>query len=136
MTGHDIDPHIITAAKLTANIMKKSVVFDHQDLDLVEKLDAFDTIMLFSVFHHTRKQEDNGKKIAASCNRIILETRLNENGSQPDGPGSSWVNVARWRFSSIGHLTNEVEKVFPGFVFNKNLGLGSKGRYILEFVKE
>tara|TARA_R110002126_G_scaffold4557_1_gene24094 strand:+ start:2382 stop:3638 length:1257 start_codon:yes stop_codon:yes gene_type:complete len=136
VTGHDIDPHIITAAKLTANIMKKSVVFDHQDLDLVEKLDAFDTIMLFSVFHHTRKQEDNGKKIAASCNRIILETRLNENGSQPDGPGSSWVNVARWRFSSIGHLTNEVEKVFPGFVFNKNLGLGSKGRYILEFVKE
>ena len=39
---------------MVSNILGKDVEFYHQDLDLVEELDKFDTIMLFSVFHHTR----------------------------------------------------------------------------------
>jgi len=136
VTGFDIDPHIITAAKITSNIFNQKVHFECLDLDKVDRLNKFDTIMLFSVFHHTINQYENGKKISDACNRIILETRLNENGSQPIGLNSSWVNVSKWNFNSLEELTKFCENIFPGFVFSKNLGLGSKNRYILEFIKE
>lgn len=136
VTGIDIDPHIITAAKITSNIFNQKVNFKCLDLDKVDKLEEFDTVMLFSVFHHTINQIENGKKIANACNRIILEARLNENGSQPIGLNSTWVNVARWNFETIEELVRFCEFIFPGFTLHKNLGLGSKNRYILEFIKK
>jgi SAM-dependent methyltransferase len=136
VTGYDIDPFIISAANITTNIIKKDINFIHKDLDKVDTLPDFDTIMLFSVFHHTTEQIENGKKIANACNRIIIETRLHENGSQPIGLNGEWMNVSAWRFVSLEQLTSTLEKVFPGFKFSKNLGVGSKGRYILEFTNE
>lgn len=135
--GIDIDPYIITAAKITNNIMEKNVIFDHENIDNVQELDKYDTIMLFSVLHHTINQRENFAKINKSCNRIILETRLVENGSQPLGENGSWVPVARWNFSSTDHLTSTFEKdVFPDFRFNRKIGDCDKGRMILEFVRK
>ena len=71
-TGVDNDPHIVVAAKIVANILGKDINYAHMDLDDAQEIGSFDTIMLFSVFHHTRNPVENAKKIINSCKRIIL----------------------------------------------------------------
>ena len=133
-TGVDNDTRIVIASKIVANILGKEIEYYHMDLDHAEELEKFDTIMLFSVFHHTRNIHENAKKIANSCNRIILETRLFENGKQPYG--DTWVDTTRWSFRDVSELVEFCQGIFTGFRLKTNLGLGSKNRYIFEFVKE
>jgi len=135
VTGIDNDPHIITASKIISNILEKDIQYAHIDLDEVEQIDVFDTVMLFSVFHHTKDPAKNAKKIVNSCSRIILETRLVENGAQPIGPDGTWVNVSHWEFNNLEQLIDFCERTFEGFKLRTNLGLGDKNRYMLEFVK-
>lgn len=134
VTGVDNDPHIVVAAKVLANILGRDIEYNSVDLDFVEDIGTYDTVMLFSVFHHTRNPQENARKIIRSCKRIIIETRLVENGKQPvDG---RWVDTTRWSFQSLEDLSSYLEKTFVGFKFVRNLGFADKGRYILELVKE
>jgi 2-polyprenyl-3-methyl-5-hydroxy-6-metoxy-1,4-benzoquinol methylase len=134
VTGVDNDPHIVVAAKILSNILGRSINYGCMDLDYVDDVGDFDTIMLFSVFHHTRNPEKNAKKITKACKRIIIETRLVENGKQPiDG---SWVDTTRWSFQELNELTSYLERIFSGFKYTRNLGFADKGRYILELVKQ
>ncbi len=134
VSGVDNDAHIIVAAKIISNILGKKVNYFRLDLDEEEKLLNYDTIMLFSVFHHTKKIFENGIKISNSCSRIILETRLLETGKQPIN--NVWTMVNSWNFKSYQELIDFCEKVFPKFKFKKSYGLVDKNRCILEFIKD
>lgn len=134
VTGVDNDPHIVVGAKMVSNIIGKDIEYSCMDLDYVEKLDKYDTIMLFSVFHHTRQPEVNAKKIVESCNRIIIETRLVENGKQP--VNGHWIDTTRWSFGSLEELVGYLQSTFSGFKYTRNLGFADKGRYVLELVKQ
>ena len=132
-TGVDNDTRVVIAAKIIANILGKKINYDHMDLDEADNIGDYDTIMLFSVLHHTRNVQINAKKIADSCTRIILEARPLENGAQPYG--DEWVRTSSWAFKTIEEMTSFCEKIFPGFKLKQDLGLGSKNRNILELVR-
>lgn len=133
-TGVDNDPHIVVGAKMVSNIIGKDIDYACVDLDYVDSIDKYNTIMLFSVFHHTRNPEENAKKIVDSCNRIIIETRLVENGKQP--VNGQWIDTTRWSFGSLEELVNYLQSTFSGFKFTRNLGFADKGRYVLELIKQ
>ena len=133
ITGVDNDPHIIFASKIVSNILGKSIDYYHLDLDEVTELEDYDTILLFSVLHHTKNPLKNAKKIANSCSRIILETRLTETGKQPvDGV---WTHTSNWSFETVAELVSFCEDMFTGFKLKTNLGRADKNRYMFEFVK-
>lgn len=134
VTGVDNDECITIAAKIISNILNLGIEYSQMDLDYIEDLKEYDTIMLFSVFHHTRDPVKNAKKIAKACKRIIIETRLIENGKQP--VNGSWVDTTKWAFLNIENLIMFLEKIFEGFKFKSNIGEADKGRYILELVKQ
>jgi len=134
VTGIDNDPHIIIASKIISNILNKNIDYLDLDLDKTEQIDSFDTIVLFSVLHHTRKPIENAKKLINSCSRIILETRLTERGKQPS-PGYGWLETTHWSFNNVDELVSYCEGIFDGFKLRTNLGKADKNRYILEFVK-
>jgi 2-polyprenyl-3-methyl-5-hydroxy-6-metoxy-1,4-benzoquinol methylase len=131
--GVDNDPHIVVASKIISNILGKNIEYFHLDLDRTEQVEDFDTIMLFSVIHHTRDLVKNARKIANSCSRFFLETRLIESGKQPYG--DIWVDTTRWSFDTVDELVSFCESIFEGFKLKTNLGMADKDRYILEFVK-
>ena len=135
VTGFDIDERIIAASKIISNISSKKINYFVGDLDKIETLEKFDTIFLFSVFHHTSKHKQNGIKIADSCNRIIIETRPYERGSQPNETGQ-WNIVSGWKFNNVSELINFLEQTFVGFKLKKNHGRCDKNRYIIELIKE
>ena len=89
--------------------------------------------MLFSVLHHTRDPAGNAKKLASSCSRIILESRIVENGKQP--LANRWLETSNWSFNDVDELVSFCEEIFGGFKLKANLGKADKNRYILEFVK-
>ena len=133
VTGVDNDPHIIISSNILSNIQGDNIQYDCVDLDYVDELPQYDTIMLFSVFHHTRNPVENAKKISKSCNRIILETRLFERGQQPvDGV---WTATTNWSFNNLYELKMYCESLFTDFKLSNNLGMSDKNRYILEFIK-
>lgn len=134
VVGVDNDPHIIVAANMISNILDRKSKFACVDLDAVKNIKEFDTIMLFSVLHHTRDVVANAKKISSSCSRIILEARPYERGKQPAAKGD-WYDTSTWNFPSIDKLIDYCEVIFEGFKLKNNLGLIDKNRYILEFVK-
>lgn len=134
VTGVDNDPRIVVLAKVVSNIIGKNIKYQHLDLDEADALDDFDTIFLFSVFHHTKKPIENARKIVGSCKRIIIETRLVENGKQPiDGV---WTPTTRWAFESREKLNEFLEALFVGFKFVRNVAAVDKGRCIIEMVKD
>lgn len=132
-TGVDNDAHIVSACKIISNILGKDINYFCLDLDRADKLDEYDTILLFSVLHHTRNVIKNAEKVANSCTRIILEARMVENGKQPYG--DLWIGTSRWNFRTVEQLILYCEKIFPGFKLRSNLGIADKNRYIFEFVK-
>ena len=134
VTGVDNDPHVVIAAKMIANISGHDIEYRCMDLDFADDIGDFDTIMLFSVFHHTRNTDANAEKLVKSCKRIIIETRLVESGKQP--VNGQWVDTTRWSFQTVEDLITYLERTFKGFRFNRNLGFADKGRYILELVKQ
>lgn len=135
VTGIDNDKHIINGSRIVNNILGSNINYQYCDLDDIEVLPRVDTIMLFSVFHHTRDPIKNAKKISSACNRIIIETRLKENGSQPIGPNKSWVPVTRWEFENTKDMEKFFEQIFEGFKVLKNHGQCDKKRFIFELVK-
>lgn len=132
-TGYELDPSIIWAAKILNNIWKKSVKFECFDLDSGSLAPNFDTVMLFSVFHHTKDLKGNGLKIASACKRIVIECRLFEQGRKPKLIG--WEETSNWNYSNLDELYLGLETYFPGFKFIANHGSADKGRFIIELRK-
>ncbi len=131
VTGLEIDPSMVIAAGIIARITKRDINFICQDIDSSELPGHFDTIMLFSVLHHTRNVKDNARKVAKSCNRIIIECRLNESGSKANG--RKWEKTSGWNYESVDSLTSALQELFPGFSLFRNYGVGDRNRFIFEY---
>ena len=134
VTGSDIDKYIVSACSIISNILRKDIQFECYDLDCVDEIPRYDTVMLFSVLHHTKDPVSNAKKIAKSCSRVIIETRMMERGKQPIN--GKWVDTSAWLFEDVNKLTNFLTDIFDGFVLNKNVGNVDKNRFIFELVKK
>lgn len=138
-TGIELDPSIVVSAQMVANIIGVSARFFSQDLDEVAALEPFDTICLFSVIHHTSKLEENGRKIAAACKRILIECRLAEHGKKPHvdiNENVRWIETSAWEYKSDADLYAGLSKLFPGFSVKRNFGQSDKNRMLLEMIKQ
>lgn len=138
-TGIELDPSIVVSAQMVANIIGVHAIFLSQDLDEVVALESFDTVCLFSVIHHTSKLEENGRKIAAACKRILIECRLVEQGKKPrvDANGKvRWIETSVWSYPNEGALFIGLSKLFPGFSVVRKVGQSDKNRMLLELKKQ
>jgi 2-polyprenyl-3-methyl-5-hydroxy-6-metoxy-1,4-benzoquinol methylase len=134
VTGVELDPFMVTAAGVISRITQRDIAFTSFDLDEDDIPGDFDTIMLFSVLHHSSNIAGNARKIAAACSRVIIECRLVESGKKPNQ--AAWQETSKWNYSSLDDLIHALQELFPGFLLKKNHGIGGKKRYILEFVKQ
>lgn len=134
VTGIDLDSSIIAAARIIANIIGRKVRFFPLDLDAGRLNGVYDTIMLFSVIHHTQNIEANAQRVASHCRRILIESRLVEKGAKP--VGNQWVRTTVWEFADLDEMIAAFERMFPGFRFARNLGQVDRSRHILELVKD
>jgi 2-polyprenyl-3-methyl-5-hydroxy-6-metoxy-1,4-benzoquinol methylase len=134
VTGAELDPFMVTAAGVISRITGRNIVFTRFDLDENNIPGDFDTIMLFSVLHHSSDILGNAAKIAAACNRIIIECRLVESGKKPNQ--AAWEQTSKWEYDDVNGMVAGVQALFPGFALKNNYGIGGKKRYILEFVRE
>jgi len=132
VTGIELDSRAVDAARIIGNIVCKKIDYSCLDLDEDDLPDDFDTVMLFSVLHHTRDPAANARKIAKACRRIIIECRLVESGAKP--VGDAWQATSAWRFASVDELTAFLERLFPGFRLAGNLGQGDRDRFLFELV--
>jgi len=133
VTGIDIDPFVIRGARMLANLRGDDTRFACADLDSTELLGDYDTIMLFSVIHHTRNLVANARRIAGACRRIVIECRLSESGAKPDG--DRWVGTTVWRHRDVESLIRGLLELFPGFALARNHGQADRGRFLFELVK-
>jgi 2-polyprenyl-3-methyl-5-hydroxy-6-metoxy-1,4-benzoquinol methylase len=133
VTGIDLDQSIIYGARFVANILRKDIRYGCVDLDVDGIPGEFDTVMLFSVIHHTRNMADNAAQIAASCKRILIECRLKEIGAKPED--GVWNATSKWEYATVEDLIAGLENLFPGFKLAKNHGQGDRQRFLLELVK-
>ncbi len=132
VTGIERDPRAVDAARIVGNIVGKNIDYRCLDLDAGDMPGDVDTVMLFSVLHQTKDPAANGRKIAKSCRRIIIECRLVETGAKPVGDARQAASA--WRFAAIDELTAFLEGLFPGFRLARNLGQGDRDRFVLELV--
>lgn len=132
--GIDIDPSVIEGAQILANITgRPDINFQCHDVDNGGPIGYFDTILLFSVIHHTANIHENAERIAKLCDRIIIECRLRESGAKPiDG---QWIQTTVWEHDNLESLTAGLEVLFPKFKFARVLGQGDRDRYVMEFIK-
>ena len=100
VTGVDVDKYIVHGAQMIANILKKQINYYSLDLDKALDIPKVDTVLLFSVLHHTRDIEANAAKIAQACSRVILEVRPIERGSQPLSKGR-WERISGWELYTV-----------------------------------
>ena len=95
---------------------------------------SFDTVMLFSVIHHTENIFENCKKIASSAHRILIECRCNEGGAKPLFNGE-WIRTTIWKYENIDEMREGLERLFPGFNATQVFGPGDRERYIIELTR-
>jgi len=134
VTGIDLDPKIIRGCNILSHILGTDATFRYHDLDAGPVEGTFDTVLLFSVIHHTKNLRANAQAISERCRRIIIECRLAEGGMKPTGNGG-WQNTSGWRYSTVDELVAGMEELFPGFKLARNHGQGDRDRYMLELVK-
>lgn len=134
VTGVDLDPCIIRAARIIATILGKKISYKVLDLDKERAYEPFDTVLLFSVIHHSQKMERNARMIAESSNRIIIESRLVERGRKP--VGDVWIETSAWNYASLEEMERGLEKLFSPMRVRNVFGPGDKHRYIFELVKK
>ena len=133
VTGMDLDRSIVTGARFIANILGRRIDYHCIDLDKDPLPGSYDTVMLFSVIHHTKRMHANARRIADCCRRIIIECRLVEHGAKPEQ--EKWVRTSNWEYRSTKEMITGLEKLFPGFFLKANHGRVDRERYILEFVR-
>jgi hypothetical protein len=133
VVGAELDPFMTRAAGFISRMTHRDIEFVCFDLDQDEIPGHFDTIMLFSVLHHSFNIVQNAAKIASACDRIIIECRPVESGKKPNQ--EAWQQTSKWDYGDLQGLITGLEQLFSGFVLKKNHGMGGKKRYILEFVR-
>jgi len=134
VTGIDMDRHIVKAAKIVSNIIGKQIEFETMDMSTHCWKRKFDTICLFSVFHHIQEIESAANYISQSCQRVILESKLIESGSVPIN--GKWVRTNSWNFQNIAELIAHIEKLLQGFKLEKVWGSADRDRHIITFLRE
>jgi len=134
VTGIDLDPKIIRGCNILSHILGTDATFQYHDLDAGPVPGTFDTVLLFSVIHHTKNLRANALAISEQCRRIIIECRLAEGGMKPTGSGG-WQHTSGWNYATLPELVAGMEALFPGFKLAKNHGQGDRDRYMLELVK-
>jgi 2-polyprenyl-3-methyl-5-hydroxy-6-metoxy-1,4-benzoquinol methylase len=134
VSGIDIDQSVILGAKIIANLLGKKISYDCVDIDHAAIPEGNNTVILFSVIHHTQNIAENARSIAERCNRIIIECRPIENGAKP--VTGIWKSTSSWHFGTVQEMVVGLEALFPNFMLKKNHGQVDRERYILEFSKE
>jgi len=134
VTGIDLDPKIIRGCNILSHILGTGATFLYHDLDAGAVPGTFDTVLLFSVIHHTKNLRANALAISQQCRRIIIECRLAEGGMKPTGSGG-WQNTSGWNYPTLPDLVAGMEALFPGFQLARNHGKGDRDRYMLELRK-
>jgi len=134
VTGIDLDPKIIRGCNILSHILGTDATFQYHDLDAGPVAGTFDTVLLFSVIHHTKNLRVNALAISQQCRRIIIECRLSEGGMKPTASGG-WQNTSGWNYPGLPELVAGLEALFPGFKLARNHGQGDRDRYMLELVK-
>jgi len=134
VTGIDMDPLIVKAAKIVANIVGKNIRFYHHDLDDKPLIEDYDTICLFSVLHHTRNVVKVAQNVAQHCCRIIVESKLTEVGRK--FVNGQWVNSSSWSCADVSGLIKYLKNLFPGFKYNAYYGICDRDRHILAFTRK
>lgn len=132
--GIDIDPQVIAGAKILANIADKpDIEFSQFTLDNSGLIGHFDTVLLFSIIHRTRRVVETAGQIAKICNRIVIKCRLSERGEKPDK--GVWVEASMWQHETVAELIAALEILFPGFHHCATLGQIDDEQYMLELKK-
>lgn len=134
VNGIDLDPYVIRGAQMLSNIRGDGIQFACVDLDQEQDLGRYDTILLFSVLHHTQHVIENARRIADACQRIIIECRLREQGAKP--VEGQWIATTAWSFDTVDALTDGLCRLFPGFGLFKNHGQADRERYLIELIRE
>lgn len=134
VTGVDMDWNVIQADKMINHIIGKDITFKCVDMATATLTEKYDTITLFSVFHHIANIDNVSEYIRTHANRVILECKLVEGGSVPIK--GHWQHTNSWKFESPEELIEHMEKVFSPMKFEKNWGKCDRERYIFTFVKE
>ncbi len=130
VTGIDLDANVILAARILANISDIDVDFQVVDLDKAGLIGRYDTVLLFSVLHHTQYVPENAAKIARACQRIIIECRSQEGGAKPiDG---QWISTSVWSYPDVESLSRGLLALFPGFSIARIKGPVDRDRFIFE----
>ncbi len=93
---------------------------------------SYDTILLFSVFHHIQDMHFAAEQIMKNCNRILIECRCREIGYQ--NIRGKWIKTNQWIHNNFKELIDMLENIFQ-FSFNKDYGEVDRDRRILEFVR-
>jgi hypothetical protein len=78
---------------------------------------------------------ENGRKIAQSCNRILIECRLTEHGRKPiknQFGQAEWVATSVWDYPDEPTLVGGLAELFPGFVVKRKVGSADKNRMLFE----
>jgi SAM-dependent methyltransferase len=138
-TGIDMDASIVVSAKVIANILGIDANFIALDLDNADVPGKFDTVCLFSVIHHTQHINENGRKIAERCNRILIECRLAEHGRKPvkNRFGKvKWIDTSVWDYPNEEMLAKGLTRLFPGFTVKRKVGNADKNRMLYEMIKQ
>jgi len=137
VTGYELDLKACICSRYINNIDTFNIDFHHLDLDNEKSILKFETVFLFSVIHHTKNLIENGKKISESCDRIIIECRLKEDGKKPVSKDKKtiWEISSSWNFTNTDDLHVYLEELFPFHKVFKNHGKCDKSRYIIELKK-
>lgn len=133
VTGIDMDPNVIRAAKIISNIIGKNITYEVCDMSTVNLDQKFDTVCLFSVFHHIRDIPHASSYISSHARRVILESRLRESGSVPEKRG--WKRTNTWKFDSVSEMARYIESLLCGFHLEKEWGTVDRNRHILTFLQ-
>ncbi len=131
VTGVDMDRKLMRGNRILANIHGRSIEYHGLDVEHEKLPGRYDTLLLFSTFHHFLWPERTAGRLAAHCReRIIVESPL-------QAKGAKWVG-GRLETSegihchSAEELACRLEQLFTGFVLEKDYGKVDSGRQVLE----
>ena len=133
VTGVDMDANVVIAAKMISNILGKSINYERLDIGKTDLNRHFETICLFSVFHHIQDIKFAAININSYSRRVIMESKLWETGSVPIR--GRWKRSNVWRFESLEDLIDYVEIMLPDFTLERVWGQVDRDRYLFTFLR-
>lgn len=133
VTGVDLDENVIKGAKIISNINNKNIRYVREDMGCCTLIDYFDTVVLFSVFHHIDDIKKAAQFISSHSKRVILECKLKEYGSKPIK--GKWVKTTTWECSNEEELIKYIEGLLFPMKYDKTWGETERDRHLFTFVR-